>query len=217
MLETKESWKGAYIMTKHNVEDKRHLRSIKTRQKLLQAAKEVFMEEGFQKTTIKQVIEKAEVGYGTAYVHFKGKEELLIVLMDSVMAEFYKIAETSFFPQTKEEATDIIHKQTNAFLHMAEHERSMMQVFEQAIGIAPVVSESWKNIRKKFIQRISQDIAYAQKKGLARDELNHELVARGWFFTNEMYLWDIVRHEYESSIEEIARNIASVYIRGLYK
>lgn len=115
MLETKERWKGAYIMTEHNVEDKRHLRSIKTRQKLLQAAKEVFMEEGFQKTTIKQVIEKAEVGYGTAYVHFKGKEELLIVLMDSVMAEFYKIAETSFFPQTKEEATNIIHRQTNAF------------------------------------------------------------------------------------------------------
>lgn len=88
-------------MTEHNVEDKRHLRSIKTRQKLLQAAKEVFMEEGFQKTTIKQVIEKAEVGYGTAYVHFKGKEELLIVLMDSVMAEFYKIAETSFFHKQK--------------------------------------------------------------------------------------------------------------------
>jgi len=203
-------------MNPAKLEDKRHLRSVKTRQKLLDAAKEVFLEEGFQKATISQMIKKANVGYGTAYVHFDGKEDLLIVLMENVMEKFYEIAEISFFPTSREEAEQIIQSQASAFLHMADTERSMMQVFEQAIGISPAVASKWKAIREKFINRISQDIAFSQQTGLARKELNHELVARGWFFTNEMYLWEIVRNEHQSSVEQIAKTISSVYVEGLY-
>ncbi|MBI0577872.1 TetR/AcrR family transcriptional regulator [Neobacillus cucumis] len=201
---------------KHDVIDKRHLRSIKTKQKLLEAAKEVFLEEGFQKATISQMIKKAGIGYGTAYVHFEGKEEILMVLMDDVMEKFYDIAEVSFLPKTKEEARQIILSQATAFLKMAETERSMMQLFEQAIGISPSISAKWKEIREKFIQRISKDIAFAQARGLARPELNHGLVARGWFFTNEMYLWEIVRNEHLGTVEEIAGTMTAVYANGLY-
>ncbi|HZG14050.1 MAG TPA: TetR/AcrR family transcriptional regulator, partial [Candidatus Bathyarchaeia archaeon] len=140
----------------------------------------------------------------------------LIVLMENVMEKFYEIAEISFFPTSREEAEQIIQSQASAFLHMADTERSMMQVFEQAIGISPAVASKWKAIREKFINRISQDIAFSQQTGLARKELNHELVARGWFFTNEMYLWEIVRNEHQSSVEQIAKTISSVYVEGLY-
>jgi len=197
-------------------EDKRHLRSIITRQKLLEAAKEVFLQEGFQKATISQMIKKANIGYGTAYVHFEGKEDLLIVLMEDVMERFYEIAEISFLPKSKQEAEEIINKQAKAFLLMADAEREMMQVFEQAIGVSALISDKWKAIREKFIQRISKDIAYAQQNGLARVELNHDLVAQGWFFTNEMYLWEIVRDEHHASVEEIAKTITAVYVTGLY-
>ncbi|WP_285767154.1 TetR/AcrR family transcriptional regulator [Peribacillus sp. SI8-4] len=196
--------------------DKRHLRSIMTRQKLMEAAKEIFLEEGYQAAVISQIIKRANIGYGTAYVHFKGKEDLLIVLMENVMEQFYEIAETSFFPNSKNEARQIINNQAKSFLLMAEAERNMLQVFEQAIGISTVISDKWKAIRLKFTQRISKDIAYAQQKGLARADLNHELVAKGWFFTNEMYLWEIVRNEHQSTVEEIAQTITSVYVEGLY-
>ncbi|WP_019120426.1 TetR/AcrR family transcriptional regulator [Brevibacillus massiliensis] len=198
------------------IKDRRHLRSAVTRQKLLEAAKEVFLEEGFQKATISQIIKKANVGYGTAYVHFEGKEDLLSVLMEHVMEQFYEIAEISFFPKSKAEAEQIIQKQAYAFLKMAEAERNMLQLFEQAIGVSPVISNKWKSIRERFIQRISMDIAYSQQNGLARADVNHELVARGWFFTNEMYLWEIVRNEHRSSVEEIAQTITSLYTTGLY-
>jgi AcrR family transcriptional regulator len=204
------------LVNSNKAADKRHMRSIMTRQKLLQAAKEVFIEEGFQKATISQFIKKANVGYGTAYVYFGGKDEILIVLMEDVMDQFYQIAETPFFPTSKEEALQTIEKQAYSFLMLAEEERDMMQVFEQAIGISPVVSAKWKEIREKFINRISKDIAYSQKKGLAKTQLNPELVARGWFFTNEMYLWEIVRNEHQASVEVIAKTITAVYTLGLY-
>ncbi|MDQ1147382.1 AcrR family transcriptional regulator [Bacillus sp. SORGH_AS 510] len=203
-------------MNQSNIEDKRHLRSMMTRQKLLEAAREVFLEEGFQKATISQMIKKANIGYGTAYVHFEGKEDLLIVLMEDVMERFYDIAEISFLPKSKQEAEDIIYNQAKAFLLMAERERDLMQVFEQAIGVSSLISDKWKVIREKFIQRISKDVSYAQQNGLARTDLDHEIVARGWFFTNEMYLWEIVRNEHHRSVEEVAKTITSIYTRGLY-
>lgn len=208
--------RGGKEMNSDKVADKRHLRSMLTRQKLLEAAKEVFLEDGFQKATISQMIKKANIGYGTAYVHFQGKEDLLIVLMENVMEQFYEIAEISFLPKSKDEAEQIIRKQALSFLKMAEAERGMMQIFEQAIGVSPAISHKWKTIREKFIQRISMDVAYAQQNGLARGELNHELVARGWFFTNEMYLWEIVRDEHHCTVEEVAETITAVYTRGLY-
>ncbi|MFC5448859.1 TetR/AcrR family transcriptional regulator [Paenibacillus aestuarii] len=204
-------------MSTEKTEDKRHLRSVKTRQKLLDAAKNVFLVEGFQKATISQMIKQAETGYGTAYVHFQGKEDLLSVLMENVMEQFYEIATISFLPESKEEAVRTIRQQCLAFLKLAEAERSMMQVFEQAIGISSVISDKWKAIREKFIQRISMDIAYSQKHGLARTDLSPEITARGWFYMNEMYLWEIVRHEHRQPVEEIADTITALYTTGLYK
>ncbi|MCM3080626.1 MULTISPECIES: TetR/AcrR family transcriptional regulator [Brevibacillus] len=194
----------------------RKLRSLETRKKLLAAGREQFIESGFQKTTIAQIIKKANTGYGTAYVHFKGKDDLLMQLMEEVMDRFYEIAELPFKPQSKQEAYDIIEKQAILFLEMANEERSMMQVIEEAIRLSEDVNRKWKDIRERFIKRIAQDIAYSQANGLARSDVDHNLVARGWFFANEMYLWEIVKNEYGFTVEEIAHNLTAVYTGGIY-
>jgi AcrR family transcriptional regulator len=200
---------------KHAV-DGRHLRSLQTRQKLLDAARYVFLREGFQKATISQMIKRANIGYGTAYVHFTGKDDLLIVLMEDVMAEFYAIAELPFQPATRPEAEAMILRQTTMFLEMAESQRNMLQVFAEAIGISEAVHAKWAEIREKFIQRIAQDIAYSQRRGLARTDVNSELVARSWFFSHEMYLWEIVRKQHKAPLDEIAQTLVAIYTGGLY-
>ena len=197
--------------------DKRHLRTVWTREKLLVAARHVFLENDFQTTTISQIIKRAGVGYGTAYVHFEGKDELLIVLMEDVMDRFHQVAEQPFEPGTAEEAQKQIEQQAMAFLQLAEQEREMLRVVEQAIGISYVIRTKWKQIRERFIERISCDIRYAQRTGLARPDLNPALVARGWFFANEMYLFEVVREETTASIEEIAKTLTAVYTTGLYE
>lgn len=68
---------------------KRKLQSVQTREKLLYAGRVIFIEQGFQKTTISQIIKKAGTGYGTAYVYFKNKDDILIELMEDVMERFY--------------------------------------------------------------------------------------------------------------------------------
>ncbi|MEK7016271.1 TetR/AcrR family transcriptional regulator [Bacillus sp. FSL R9-9410] len=192
-------------------------RSLETKKKLLHSGYTIFIKNGFQKTTITQIIKHAETGYGTAYVYFKNKDALLVVLMEDVMNRFYDIADRSFSPQTKLEACDMIQSQVRAFLQLAEEERDILQVVEEAIGLSREISQKWDEIRERFIKSITQDITYSQESGLAQPELNKEIVARGWFAMNETFLWTIVQNDKELELEEIVHTLTVMYTTGLYK
>lgn len=49
----------------------------KTKEKIMQAAWELFYEQGYEETTISQIIEKSGTSRSAFYHHFHGKEELL--------------------------------------------------------------------------------------------------------------------------------------------
>ncbi|MBH5318339.1 TetR/AcrR family transcriptional regulator [Paenibacillus sp. GSMTC-2017] len=196
--------------------DGRHLRSKLTRQKLLKAARTVFLTDGFQNSTISQVIKLAKTGYGTAYTHFTGKDDLLIVLMEDVMQQFFEIANYSFHPTSKEEARTVIKSQVLTFFQIAESERDMMKVFAEAMGLSQAINLKWEEIRHKQIQSITNDITYSQTNGLARKDLKAELVACQWFYSNEMFQWDIVHNRHTSSLEEIAESMTTMYTDALY-
>lgn len=197
--------------------DGRLLRSIETKEKILSAAIEIFTENGFEKTTIKQIISRAQIGYGSAYTHFKGKDEILITLMEDVMDRFYTIAEMEYEPVNLADAQARIKHQVGEFLHLAEQNRSILQVFHEAMGKSEIAQKKWKLIQNKFIERISRDISYVQDKGLAKSTLNIEVVARSWFAINEMYLWELVNQENCSfKVEEIAQTVTELYTKGLY-
>jgi AcrR family transcriptional regulator len=57
------------------------------RNKIIEAAKIVFQEQGYENTTIEQIAKQAEVGLGTAYNYFKSKEELYILSMAENVAD----------------------------------------------------------------------------------------------------------------------------------
>lgn len=203
-------------MKKEEITDGRNLRSIATKKRLLEASKELFYENGFEKTTITQIIKKAKTGYGTAYVYFKGKDDILIMLIEDVMQEFLDMASTPFAPSSKQEAEVLIHKQVLLFLNMANNNHKIMKVFSEAIGLSSAVNAKWDEIRETNIHYITKDITYSQSCGLARSDLQANLVARFWFFANENFQWEVVHKTNTASIEEIANTLTAMYVDGLY-
>ena len=58
----------------------RSLYKKKTKDKIMRAAWELFQEQGYEETTISQIIEKSDTARGAFYHHFHGKEELLFTI-----------------------------------------------------------------------------------------------------------------------------------------
>lgn len=57
-------------------------RADRTRKRLIEAALAVFTEFGVDATTIEDITQRADLGKGTFYRHFKDKEEIATVLVD---------------------------------------------------------------------------------------------------------------------------------------
>ena len=194
----------------------RKQQAVETKQKLLHAAREVFFENGFQKSTISQINKKAETGHGTAYVYFKNKEDFLIELMKETMESFYQIASIPFRPTSQSEAHKLIADQVKQFLSLALEKKQVMKIFKEAIGTSTIVESNWQNIRNQFIESITRDIIYAQNQSLANEKLDPSITARSWFYMNEMFMWELVEDQCTDAIEEIIKHMTILYTSGLY-
>jgi AcrR family transcriptional regulator len=60
----------------------------RTRQSLQNALSELIVEKGYEKVTVQDVIDRANVGRSTFYTHFEDKEQLLLSGFEPLRAEF---------------------------------------------------------------------------------------------------------------------------------
>lgn len=79
-------------------------RSVETRNSILEAASELFAEQGYEKTTTHQIASRAEVSVGALYRYFSDKEAILneiyrlemSLLRDRILEEFSQISIVDF-------------------------------------------------------------------------------------------------------------------------
>ncbi len=62
-------------------------RKARTRASLLDAARTLFAERGFEHTTIADITDTADLGVGSFYNHFDSKEDLLAALLEQALSE----------------------------------------------------------------------------------------------------------------------------------
>ena len=63
------------------------------RQELLKAAEELFLRKGFQKTSMREIAEMAQVGLGNIYNYFSGKDDLFCTIVYPVTHAFERMLE----------------------------------------------------------------------------------------------------------------------------
>lgn len=193
----------------------RDKQAIETKKKLIRSAHNVFLLEGFQKTTISQIIKEAGVGYGTAYVYFKNKDEMFVMVMEEVMARFFKVARQTFRPLTVVEAREQIRNQVKEYLLLAIEERSILKVVKEAIGTSEIIEAKWLSIRGEFIKGITRDIEYSQARQLVSTKFDPTITARSWYSMNEMFMWQFVASE-SLELDPIVEQLALFYTSALY-
>lgn len=53
-----------------------------TRDRLVEAARELFWVQGYEATSVAEILQKAQVNSGSLYYHFKNKEEVLLAVLE---------------------------------------------------------------------------------------------------------------------------------------
>ena len=68
--------------------NKRQVQKQFTREKIIGAAKQIFIEKGIINTATSQIAEAAGIAHGTLFLHFSNKDSLVIELLDVELAKF---------------------------------------------------------------------------------------------------------------------------------
>ncbi|MHB8764764.1 MAG: TetR/AcrR family transcriptional regulator [Deferrisomatales bacterium] len=132
---------------------------------ILQAAKELFAEKGFDGTSTAEIAERAGVAHGTVFHHFKTKENLLLemgeALFEAYLEGFRQLPIAGVTGWQGLEASIRYH-----FTFMAEHAR----------GILVMVRESPRVLGQSFCGPHADPI----RRGMAElNDLRRRLVERG--------------------------------------
>ncbi|HEX3711317.1 MAG TPA: helix-turn-helix domain-containing protein, partial [Trebonia sp.] len=81
-------------------------RTAGTQRALLDAAREVFVEQGFANASIAEVVQRASSSVGSLYHHFGGKSELFIALWQEHQAAHDEAASTAVAKAKRAGVTD---------------------------------------------------------------------------------------------------------------
>src|SRR5271168_2294983 len=73
-----------------------------SKDRLVNAARELFLSNGYEATSLSDILEKAEVNAGSLYYHFKTKEELLLAVLDMYMELMWPVLLNPIYERTKD-------------------------------------------------------------------------------------------------------------------
>ncbi|MDY6825746.1 MAG: TetR/AcrR family transcriptional regulator [Bacillota bacterium] len=197
-----------------NRRPRRYLRSRITRKLILDTALDVFLKEGYAKTTIAKISDQAKVGYGTVYSHFKGKDDILNNVVDNVLDEFYNLLEVPFAPDSLKEAHQDYYNLVLTSLRLSEKHRPIMKVYQEALGKSASITEHWHNIKEQFIKSAAHSFSYSQEKGIAR-HFDNQLIAKTYILLVDRFIWEVV-NEKEANLEKIAGTIVDMLFHGFF-
>ncbi|WKZ35079.1 MAG: TetR/AcrR family transcriptional regulator [Anaerolineales bacterium] len=127
--------------------DKNDRRSQRTRQLISDAFVELLLEKGYEAMSIRDVIERANVGRSTFYSHFRDKEELFVSQLDRLLE-----ALSRHLPQE--------HVEQNPFfpsLGLFQHIQEQQNLF-RALSWTSGVDILTKHLQKSMSEKIEEKL-----------------------------------------------------------
>jgi AcrR family transcriptional regulator len=112
-------------------------RTKQTQRALLDAARDVFTEQGFSNASIADVVERAGSSVGSLYHHFGGKSELFLALWQDHQVSHEKAASQAVADARKAHQTDptaLFCVGARAFLEGSWHRRDLEMLFVSGDG-----------------------------------------------------------------------------------
>ncbi len=193
---------------------RRYLRSRITRNLILETAQKVFLTDGYSKTTIAKISEMANVGYGTVYSHFKGKDDILGRVVDNVLEEFYALLNIEFAPTNVKEARDIFHNIMLSVFKLSEQHRPIMKVYQQALGQSEAIVAHWQGVQDYFIKNTKVSIIFSQKKGFAK-QFDAVIGSRAYILLVDRFIWEVVNGKVDN-VEHLADVLTDMVFQGFF-
>jgi AcrR family transcriptional regulator len=157
---------------------KRSRKGLRTRARLVEAAKKVFERDGFLDARIVDIAETARVAPGTFYHYFDSKEQLF---REVAQAQEQRLSAPPDDGQREtspdDSPTGRIRRANRRYLERYRDEAALMGVIEQVSRYDDEVNAARMATMKHFVERAERAIRRLQDEGLADERVNPSMAA----------------------------------------
>ncbi len=180
-------------------------RRQQTRQRLIQAAVELLLEKGYDATTIQTITDRADLGRGTFYIHFKDKEDIIWSAVKDLILELEQQAHSQFTGSAPAQVE--YYGLLNIFLH-GEQNRGLYRVILGGNGSAILLGR----MQDLLAQMLLYDIREARKNPETTQAVPEEILAQilTGVITRLLFWWLEMPNEYT------AEQMAAMTYQALY-
>lgn len=197
--------------------------SQRTRNNILEAAREIFLAEGYRGATVEKISQKAGVGYGTVYAHFKqGKAAILNgtteYIWDQLQERQFGISEHCpeiHGPKTATYIEQKFYEEIAGVLRVAREHRVYLRIVREAKGESEIVRRNWELQQQSFAVEFERQLLVNQNLGLAvrldARIISHCVCSIIWYC-----VWGDVLDKNDLDVEELVLHIVRLYMWGMY-
>jgi TetR/AcrR family acrAB operon transcriptional repressor len=148
-------------------------RGERTRGRILDAAALCFAQVGFSKTTVEEIAASAGVSKGIVYHHYRGKDQILEVLLERILADWARASDLEQHIARGSSVLEAFDRSLRASLEFARSAPLLRALFQLdpavvlGLGSSSAVQRSVRDGRARMIKAVEH--------GLATGELRREL------------------------------------------
>jgi AcrR family transcriptional regulator len=140
--------------------------AVETYEKILAAAKQLFVKQGYTATSMRQIAEKANIGKATIYHHFPDKEAVVMALLDQNTSRMNEVLEQVRIETAPRQRIQIAVQSSINFLY--EYADIMQIVRREVPGVRDQTKNGFSHFFKEYMTLIAEAIQKGVEQGIFR-------------------------------------------------
>lgn len=203
-------------MTVEKASGPRSRRGLRSRERLVEAAKAVFEEDGFFDARISDISQRAGMSHGSFYYYFDSKEEIFREVTAAVDEELSApLGDVILAHSSNVSAQERIRQAIARHFESYRDEARIMGVIEQVSRYDQDVNDMRKERHREYSEQIAESIRQLQRRNLADPSLDPVVTAAAlgamtYRFAEMWLVQGTIDCSMEDGVDQIARIFANV-------
>lgn len=195
----------------------RSRKGVQTRARLLEAAKEIFEENGFLEARISDIAERAGLSHGAFYHYFDSKEQVfreIAEMLDDQLAE--PMESVIFAPDSSADPQERLFIALRRHLERYRDEARIMGVIEQVARYDDHVAAVRAASNERHRKAIEASIRGMQRRGTADTRLDSKIAAAALGSMVERFAeMALAQGQLDCKLDDAADTLARLFVNAL--
>jgi len=208
---------GAQAIENEKANGPRSRKGVRTRARLVEAAKHVFEDTGFLDARISDIAERAGLSHGSFYHYFDSKEQVFREVAERVYERISApLTEVVLAPSSTATPAERLRQAIRDYLETYREEARIMGVIEQMSRYDDYVRDVLVARHRHSTEQIARSIAQLQRRRMADRQLDPAVAAAalGAMTSRFAEMW-LAQGLLECNLDDAAEQLTTLFVNAL--